>query len=216
MFHVILCLLHVVGFEGDDTVVVTGEGNAEGAPTEARVAHAQAGFLLGGALQTFLDSRDSGVAKDLDYHEYDEHRWISKNFAYRSRPTSFAPLVTDDTRADIFQLNPLIADWREREARAGLPRAPMSSPPGILVKAEEAVRAACLAATLGAVKRAGKKRSPTRRSIRVLAAKMNGGTGSQADDEGTQFFMDEEERAMSDASNSSMPPLMSVSSNDIF
>lgn len=55
MFHVLLTLLAVVGFEGDDTPSGAAEVPAWDAPTEGHV-HAQAVFFLSGALQLYIDS----------------------------------------------------------------------------------------------------------------------------------------------------------------
>ena len=52
MFHVILALLHVVGFEGYDLEVSEEVGGQPA--TEGRVAHVQASFFLNSALATYM------------------------------------------------------------------------------------------------------------------------------------------------------------------
>ncbi|KAJ7441704.1 hypothetical protein FB451DRAFT_1190891 [Mycena latifolia] len=210
-FHVILVLLAVVGFEGDNSVVSPDAEPMVPDATEGRVAHAQASFLLGGALQTFMEATRTGESVDLDYTAYDPNRWISKNFAYRDRPTDFPALTTDDSVADSFELNHSIARWREREdggrsfilsGLLGGAAAPMTT--------EEAAHAAGFAATVKAARRVISCRSPTRRSIRVLASKIVG-SSSSGSDEVTRFCIQEGEQAMSEASSSSVPELLSVS-----
>ncbi|KAJ7830683.1 hypothetical protein B0H13DRAFT_1915839 [Mycena leptocephala] len=218
MFHIIQVLLVVVGFVGEDKPVVNiGEGPEE--TTDGRVAHAQAGFLLGAALSTFLARKKSGDEAHLDFPEYDANHWISANFAYRGRPTDFRPIATDDSLADTFKYNEIIARWREigigATARKHLcghavhtPVSCEASPPGIpsrssdSLAAGDAVRAAGFKATLQAVESVIKK-TATRRSMRVLAARM-GETQGPVDD----FFVKEEERALSEASYGSMPGLV--------
>ncbi|KAJ7933435.1 hypothetical protein B0H13DRAFT_2306841 [Mycena leptocephala] len=211
-------LLVVVGFVGEDKPVVNiGEGPEE--TTDGRVAHAQAGFLLGAVLSTFLARKKSGDEAHLDFPEYDANHWISANFAYRGRPTDFRPIATDDSLADTFKYNEIIARWREigigataRKHSCGhavhTPVSCEASPPGIpsrssdSLAAGDAVRAAGFKATLQAVESVIKK-TATRRSMRVLAARM-GETQGPVDD----FFVKEEERALSEASYGSMPGLV--------
>jgi hypothetical protein len=218
MFHIIQVLLVVVGFVGEDKPVVNiGEGPEE--TTDGQIAHAQAGFLLGAALSTFLAKKKSGDEAHLDFPEYDANHWISANFAYRGRPTDFRTIATDDSLADTFKYNEIIARWREigigaaarRHSCGHTAHTPVScdtAPPGIpsrssdSLAAGEAVRAAGFKATLQAVESVIKK-TATRRSMRVLAARM-GETQGPPDD----FFVKEEERALSEASYGSMPGLM--------
>ncbi|KAJ7839292.1 hypothetical protein B0H13DRAFT_2366891 [Mycena leptocephala] len=218
MFHIIQVLLVVVGFVGEDKLVVNiGEGPEE--TTDGRVAHAQAGFLLGAALSTFLARKESGDEAHLDFPEYDANHWISANFAYRGRPTDFRPIATANSLADTFKYNEIIARWREigigataRKHSCGhavhTPVSCEASPPGIpsrssdSLAAGDAVRAAGFKATLQAVESVIKK-TATRRSMRVLAARM-GETQGPVDD----FFVKEEERVLSEASYGSMPGLV--------
>ncbi|KAJ7910753.1 hypothetical protein B0H13DRAFT_2329061 [Mycena leptocephala] len=218
MFHIIQVLLVVVGFVGEDKPVVNiGEGPEE--TTDGRVAHAQAGFLLGAALSTFLARKKSGDEAHLDFPEYDANHWISANFAYRGRPTDFHPIATDDSLADTFKYNEIIARWCEigigataRKHSCGhaahTPVSCEASPLGIpswssdSLAAGDAVHAVGFKATLHAVESVIKK-TATRRSMRVLAARM-GETQGPVDD----FFVKEEERALSEASYGSMPGLV--------
>ncbi|KAJ7880886.1 hypothetical protein B0H13DRAFT_1891549 [Mycena leptocephala] len=195
MFHIIQVLLVVVGFVGEDKPVVNiGEGPEE--TTDGRVAHAQAGFLLGAALSTFLARKKSGDEAHLDFPEYDANHWISANLAYRGRPTDFRPIATDDSLADTFKYNEIIARWREigigATARKHLcghtahtPVSCKASPPGIPSRSLHS-----LAAAGDAV-------------MRVLAARMGEAQGPVDD-----FFVKEEERALSEASYGSMPGLV--------
>ncbi|KAJ7822038.1 hypothetical protein B0H13DRAFT_1920386 [Mycena leptocephala] len=193
----------------DKPVVNIGEGPEE--TTDSRVAHAQAGFLLGAALSTFLVKKKSGDEAHLDFPEYDANHWISANFAYQGRPTDFRTIATDDSLADTFKYNEIIARWREigigataRKHSCGhaahTPVSCEASPLGIpsrsldSLAAGDAVRAAGFKATLQAVESVIKK-TATRRSMRVLAARM-GETQGPVDDS----FVKEEERALSEAS----------------
>ncbi|KAJ7118193.1 hypothetical protein C8R44DRAFT_738148 [Mycena epipterygia] len=214
MFHVILTLLTVVGSDGDNKPSAGQETSAHSDPTEGHVAHAQAAFFLGGALQTFIDDVGWGATAYLDYHEYDEHRWVSKNFAYWSRPTDFIPVEVDDLAGDVLELNRVVADWHEKEGTLHPGEATTDRPvEGEAMCIENAVEAINLAVTAGVVKRTVLKCSPIRRSLRVLAAKIDEmGWSSIAD--GARFFLDEEERARSEASSGSMPDLASVSANE--
>ncbi|KAJ7826249.1 hypothetical protein B0H13DRAFT_1918254 [Mycena leptocephala] len=192
MFHIIQVLLVVVGFVGEDKPVVNiGEGPEE--TTDGRVAHAQAGFLLGAALSTFLARKKSGDEAHLDF--------------------------PNDSLADTFKYNEIIARWREigigaaaRKHSCGhavhTPVSCEASPPGIpsrssdSLAAGDTVRAAGFKATLQTVESVIKK-TVTHRSMRVLAARM-GETQGPVDD----FFVKEEERALSEASYGSMPGLV--------
>jgi hypothetical protein len=121
--------------------------------------------------------------------------------------------------ADTFKYNEIIACWREigigltvrRHSCGHTAHTPVSCdtvPPGIpsqssdSLAAGEAVRAAGFKATLQAVENVIKK-TATHRSMRVLAARM-GETQGPLD----EFFVKEEERALSEASYGSMPGLM--------
>ncbi|KAJ7913292.1 hypothetical protein B0H13DRAFT_2326418 [Mycena leptocephala] len=223
MFHVIQVLLVVVGFVGEDKLVVNiGEGPEE--TTDGHVAHAQAGFLLGAALSTFLAKKKSGNEAHLDFPNYDANHWISANFAYRGRPTDFRPIATDDSLPDTFKYNEIIARWHEigigvtaRNHSCGhtvhTPVSCEATPLGIpsrssdSLAAGDAVRAAGFKATLQAVESVIKK-MVTRRSMRVLAARM-GETQGPPDD----FFVKEEERALSEVSYGSMPGLVTPPSS---
>ncbi|KAJ7880193.1 hypothetical protein B0H13DRAFT_2345732 [Mycena leptocephala] len=182
MFHIIQVLLVVVGFVGEDKPVVNiGEGLKR------------------------PRTEESGDEAHLDFPEYDANHWISANFAYRGRPTDFRPIATDDSLADTFKGNGEEAFVWTRRAYSCVVR---GLPPGIpsqssdSLAAGDAVRAAGFKATLQAVESVIKK-TATRRSMRVLAARM-GKTQGPVDD----FFVKEEERALSEASYGSMPGLV--------
>ncbi|KAJ7916714.1 hypothetical protein B0H13DRAFT_1870882 [Mycena leptocephala] len=218
MFHIIQVLLVVVGFVGEDKPVVNiGEGPEE--TMDGRVAHAQAGFLLGAALSTFLAKKKSGDEAHLDFPEYNANHWISANFAYRGRLTDFCPIATDNLLANTFKYNEIIARWREigigGTARKHLcghtAHTPVSfeaAPPGIpsrssdSLSAGDAVRAAGFKAMLQAVENVIKK-TATRRSMHILVARMGEAQGPP-----DEFFVKEEERALSEASYRSMPGLV--------
>ncbi|KAJ7875235.1 hypothetical protein B0H13DRAFT_2348187 [Mycena leptocephala] len=197
MFHIIQVLLVVVGFIGEDKPVVNiGEGPEE--TTDGHVAHAQAGFLLGAALSTFLAKKKSGNEAHLDFPDYDANHWISANFAYRGRPTDFRPIATDDSGDGE---EPFM--WTHRAlsclVRGGAPGNSIA-----VIRFPccwDAVRAAGFKATLQAVESMIKK-TATRRSMRVLAARMGEAQGPPDD-----FFVKEEERALSEVSYGSMPSL---------
>jgi hypothetical protein len=218
MFHIIQVLLVIMGFVGEDKPVVNiGEGPEE--TMDGRIAHAQAGFLLGAALSTFLAKKNSGDEAHLDFPEYDANHWISANFAYRGHLTDFRPITTDDLLADTFKYNKIITRWREigigATARkhscrhtAHTPVSCDTAPPGIpsqssdSLAAGDAVQAAGFKATLQAVENVIKK-TATRCSMRVLAARI-GETQGPLD----EFFVKEEERVLSEASYGSMPGLV--------
>ncbi|KAJ7893773.1 hypothetical protein B0H13DRAFT_2339589 [Mycena leptocephala] len=161
-------------------------------------------FLLGAALSTFLAKKKSGNEAHLDFPI--------------TTPTTGSRPISHDSLADTFKYNEIIARWREIGigARRGTihvdtPRIPVSceaAPPGIpsrssdSLAAGDAVRAAGFKATLQAVESVIKK-TATRRSMRVLAARM-GETQGPPDD----FFVKEEERALSEVSYGSMPGLV--------
>ncbi|KAJ7123503.1 hypothetical protein C8R44DRAFT_735152 [Mycena epipterygia] len=193
MFHVILTLLTVVGFDGDDKPSTGQETPACGDPTEGHVAHAQAAFFLGGALQMFINDVGRGATAYLDYHEYNEHRWVSKNFVYQSRPTDFILVEVDDSAGDIFELNRIIADWHEKEGTLHPGKATTDRP----VEGE----AMCIENTVEAI------------NLAVTAAKIDEmGRNSVAD--GARFLLDKEERARSEALSGSMPDLASMSASE--
>ncbi|KAJ7814189.1 hypothetical protein B0H13DRAFT_2381916 [Mycena leptocephala] len=176
--------------------------------TDGHVAHAQAGFLLGAALSTFLAKKKSGNEAHLDFPEYDANHWISANFAYRGirrllshrhrRLVGRHLQVQRDYRS-------LARDWNRGDSeepfmwthhahsclvRGGAPRNPSRSSDSLA--AGDAVRAAGFKATLQAVESVIKK-TATRRSMRVLRARM-GETQGPPDD----FFVKEEERVLSE------------------
>ncbi|KAJ7502411.1 hypothetical protein B0H11DRAFT_2362834 [Mycena galericulata] len=75
MFHMILTLLHIVGFEGDDVTVVSNEPS-EVRRAEGEIARAQTSFLLGAALATFVEEMKSGIPSVLEYPDYDKDEHV--------------------------------------------------------------------------------------------------------------------------------------------
>ncbi|KAJ6553768.1 hypothetical protein DFH09DRAFT_1318793 [Mycena vulgaris] len=97
MFHVILVLLHVIGFAGDDAVVVTDEVAGMQAPTEGMLAAAQANFFLHAALTTYLADMRLGVPAILDFKDYDRHSRVTRHFnsSRHSREAKLAEVIND-------------------------------------------------------------------------------------------------------------------------
>jgi hypothetical protein len=226
MFHIILVLLVAVGFSGEERILPGFDGSPLASTTEGAVAQAQATFLLGAALTTYMAEVKDGKEVYLDFPEYDPSHWVSNNFAYRSRPTSFAPIPVDDGMADVFEYNELIARWREMGSRGetahptcphdGHVFRPCPDAPAVALEEmgravdeiKEAAKALGVVATVDAVKRIT-KRTPTRRSVRNLAKQMAGGQPGAI----VGFFVDEEKKALSEASYGSLPELMSCSTS---
>lgn len=222
MFHVMQVILVVVGFDTEANCPSKADGSPVSAESEGAAAQSQATFFLNGALSTFCERMKAGEAVFLDYPEYDPSHWVSNNFAYRSRPTSFLPIPVDDSLADSFEYNEAIAQWRERGMEApatgvcvfcddhsaaahSCEKAPKLTVRNLLDEADAAAKAAGLAATVNVVHRL-LKRGPTRRSVRVLASQISGEGMPGAID--VDFFVKEEERARSDSSHSSLPELV--------
>ncbi|KAJ7481432.1 hypothetical protein B0H11DRAFT_2232927, partial [Mycena galericulata] len=95
MFHMILTLLHIVGFEGDDITVVTNEV-AEARMTEGQLAYEQVSSLLGGALATYVEETKLGIPAILDYKEYD--------------PSAHIPV--QEHRLDAYELSEMVSGWK--------------------------------------------------------------------------------------------------------
>ncbi|KAJ7294022.1 hypothetical protein C8J57DRAFT_1211391 [Mycena rebaudengoi] len=85
MFHVILCLLQVIRFKNDMDMSLKTNQPFQTGTTEGQLAEAQAKFLLGMALQTYVDNVCAGAHSPLDYKTYDEYGWVNKNFVHRIR-----------------------------------------------------------------------------------------------------------------------------------
>ncbi|KAJ7625203.1 hypothetical protein B0H17DRAFT_1151206 [Mycena rosella] len=87
MLHLILVLIHVIGFDGDDGPAERGIG-----PTT--MALVETDFLLRKASETYLVHRLSEQPHFLDYEEYDPHRTVQPYFngrrSLRQRPTEHA------------------------------------------------------------------------------------------------------------------------------
>ncbi|KAJ7678308.1 hypothetical protein DFH06DRAFT_1317092 [Mycena polygramma] len=191
-------------------------------------------FQLPQALATFVSHKEDGFDDaQLDFPAYDSARWVSGNIHYRARPSSFHPIPIVDTFADPFDYNLILSriyeeerrecNRRNAEARPACTHAghtPMDSSHDctekphksilcpslpIVHEAEDAADAAVVNAALNASFRVIKK-MPTRRSYRVLASHL--AEGPLVPDE---FFVKEEERALSECSSGSMPSLVTPS-----
>ncbi|KAJ7457224.1 hypothetical protein B0H11DRAFT_1925162 [Mycena galericulata] len=111
MFHMILTLLHIVGFEGDDITVVTNEV-AEARMTEGQLAHEQVSSLLGGALATYVEETKLGIPAILDYKEYDPSAHVSLYFSRRCEPTTLAKIPVQEHRLDAYELSEMVSGWK--------------------------------------------------------------------------------------------------------
>ncbi|KAJ7208711.1 hypothetical protein C8J57DRAFT_1540559 [Mycena rebaudengoi] len=80
MFHVILCLLRIIGFENNKDMLLKTDQPFKIGVTEMQLAEAQAKFLLGAVLQTYVDNVHTGAHSPLDYKTYNEYGWVDKNF----------------------------------------------------------------------------------------------------------------------------------------
>ncbi|KAJ6499665.1 hypothetical protein C8R47DRAFT_1211976 [Mycena vitilis] len=232
MFHVILVLLIVVGFEGEELALVPAP--SVNVTTEAALAQSQASFFLGAALATFVSNKENGSDDaQLDFPAYDRARWVSGNIHYRARPSSFHPIPIVDTLADPFDYNLILSRIHEEERRERNRRQAEARPPcthaghtpmesshdcgekpheivscPVLPTVHEAEDVAAAAGIIAALDTSFRfiKKMPTRRSYRVLASQLSG--ESLPPDE---FFVKEEERALSECSSGSMPSLVTPS-----
>ncbi|KAJ6590106.1 hypothetical protein DFH09DRAFT_1074572 [Mycena vulgaris] len=112
MFHVILVLLNIIGFAGDDAVVATEEVAGMQAPTEGMLAAAQANFFLHAALTTYLADMRLGVPAILDFKDYNRHARVTRHFIHRGDPCSIAPITIVRSHSREAKLAEVINDWR--------------------------------------------------------------------------------------------------------
>ncbi|KAJ7617549.1 hypothetical protein DFH06DRAFT_1306876 [Mycena polygramma] len=232
LFHVILVLLVVVGFEGEEAALVPAP--SANVTTEGALAQSQATFFLGAALATFVSHKEDGFDDaQLDFPAYNSARWVSGNIHYRARPSSFHPIPIVDTLADPFDYNLILSRIHEEERRERNRRNAEARPActhaghtpmdlshdctekphksilcptlPVVHEAEDVADTAVINAALNASFRFIKK-LPTRRSYRVLASHL--AEGPLVPDE---FFVKEEERALSECSSGSMPSLVTPS-----
>ncbi|KAJ7511612.1 hypothetical protein B0H11DRAFT_1899170 [Mycena galericulata] len=91
MFHMILTLLRIVGFEGDDITVSS---------------------LLGGALATYVEETKLGIPVILDYKEHDPSAHISLYFSRRCKPTTLAKIPVQEHRLDAYELSEMVSGWK--------------------------------------------------------------------------------------------------------
>ncbi|KAJ6627304.1 hypothetical protein B0H10DRAFT_1941428 [Mycena sp. CBHHK59/15] len=82
MFHVLLVLIKVVGFDGDN-------GPPERGCTPIQVAAAEIEFLLQQCVDTFMMHRTTDRKTFLDYEEYDLHRTVEGYFSGRRLPEEY-------------------------------------------------------------------------------------------------------------------------------
>ncbi|KAJ7264721.1 hypothetical protein C8J57DRAFT_1230491 [Mycena rebaudengoi] len=128
MFHVILCLLRVIGFENDtDTSLKTDQPFQAGA-TEGQLTEAQAKFLLGAALQTYVDNVRAGAHLPLDYKTYDEYGWVNKNFVHRIRPDAFKAMPVGIPFQESLEIEDILSAWQARYRVEGPKKSPGSFP----------------------------------------------------------------------------------------
>ncbi|KAJ7448447.1 hypothetical protein B0H11DRAFT_1929113 [Mycena galericulata] len=112
MFHMILTLLHIVGFEGDDVTVVSNEPS-EVRRAEGEIARAQTSFLLGAALATFVEETKSGIPSVLEYPDYDKDEHVSKHFARHCHPTHLSRIPVREHRVDAYELSEILSGWHQ-------------------------------------------------------------------------------------------------------
>ncbi|KAJ6552547.1 hypothetical protein B0H10DRAFT_1968369 [Mycena sp. CBHHK59/15] len=82
MFHILLVLLKVVGFDGDN-------GPPERRCTPIQVAAAEIEFLLQQCVDTFMMHRSTNRTTFLDYEEYDPHCTVEGYFSGRRLPEEY-------------------------------------------------------------------------------------------------------------------------------
>ncbi|KAJ7448269.1 hypothetical protein B0H11DRAFT_2247858 [Mycena galericulata] len=111
MFHIILTLMHVVGFEGDDVMVMTNEAAAT-RMTEGQLAHAQVSSLLGAALATYVEEMKLGIPAILEYKEYDPSEHVSRYFSRRCEPAVLAKIAVQEHRLDAYELSEMVSGWK--------------------------------------------------------------------------------------------------------
>lgn len=213
MFHIVLVLIRVIGFDGDrDVVPAMDRRNMD--TTEGAVAVAQASFFLGAALTTFLKEKSEGLSPDLDYPQYDIHSRVSNNFVVRTTVEGHNPIVQDDTIGDAARINRILSGWREHSVGCGFKEDHECKPFPMTAQPEEyelAARACGIVAAVDSVHRIVLKKGPTRQSLRTLANRLD---NVSAPLERTNFFVKQEEEVLSEASHGSMPSLISMSDSE--
>ncbi|KAJ7479652.1 hypothetical protein FB451DRAFT_1171752 [Mycena latifolia] len=98
MFHLILVLLHCVGFDGDDGPVERGFGPMQ-------IAIGEAEFLLRKASESYMILHSPESVRYLDYEEYDPHRTVEAYFTGRHSPSSYKRIVMRDAPPPCFDSN---------------------------------------------------------------------------------------------------------------
>ncbi|KAJ7026599.1 hypothetical protein C8F04DRAFT_1267967 [Mycena alexandri] len=213
MFHIVLVLIRVIGFNGDrDVMPAMDRRNMD--TTEGAVAVAQASFFLGAALTTFLKEKSEGLSPDLDYPQYNIHSRVSNNFVVRTTVEGHNPIVQDDTIGDAARINRILSGWREHSVGCGFKEDHECKPFPMTAQPEEyelAARACGIVAAVDSVHCIVLKKGPTRQSLRTLANRLD---NVLAPLERTNFFVKQEEEVLSEASHGSMPSLISMSDSE--
>ncbi|KAJ7236991.1 hypothetical protein C8J57DRAFT_1247490 [Mycena rebaudengoi] len=136
MFHVILCLLQVIGFEDDTDMSLKTNQLSQTGVMEGQLAEAQAKFLLGAALQTYVDNVRAGAHSPLDYKTDDEYGWVNKNFVHRIRPDAFKAMPVGILFQESLEIEDILSAWRACYHAEGPKKSPSSFP---LSKEAEAI-----------------------------------------------------------------------------
>ncbi|KAJ7236967.1 hypothetical protein C8J57DRAFT_1247468 [Mycena rebaudengoi] len=124
MFHVILCLLHIIGFENDKDMSLKTDQPFDIGVTEMQLAEAQAKFLLGAALQMYVDNIRAGAHSLLDYKMYDEYGWVDKNFVHRTHPDAFVKMPAGIPLQESLDIEDILGAWRARYRAEGPHKSP--------------------------------------------------------------------------------------------
>ncbi|KAJ6624484.1 hypothetical protein B0H10DRAFT_1943093 [Mycena sp. CBHHK59/15] len=108
MFHVLLVLIKVVGFDGDN-------GPPECGCTPIQVAAAKIEFLLQQCADTFMMHRSTDRTTFLDYEEYDPHRTVEGYFSGRRLPEEYTHIKIGSPSVPEFDPTRRNEYWLEAE-----------------------------------------------------------------------------------------------------
>ena len=108
MFYLILVLLHVIGFDGDDGPVEHGFGPMQ-------MALAETDFLLRKSSETFHIRQTLDTEGYLDYEEYDPRRTVEMYFKDRREPSSFSRIRSGPPPEILFETPQRTEYWTETE-----------------------------------------------------------------------------------------------------
>ncbi|KAJ7872229.1 hypothetical protein B0H13DRAFT_1895478 [Mycena leptocephala] len=106
--HVIMALLHAVGFDGDNGPVERGFGPMQ-------MALAQTDFLLHKAAECFSIQWSVDRLGELEYPDYNIHRTMEAFFESRRPPSSFSQIPIADAVPPHFKLLEESEQWMEAE-----------------------------------------------------------------------------------------------------